>query len=151
MFGFFKKKRDFDIYVDTGIPMVSFFYKAGIHASNDNLLHQNKYSVSTAYEKITPMYGAYNSYIVEKNVNSFIDSSEREMIVHYIMFASAFLYGYNQENLDESKIRDITTTNCDILFEDKMNFILKTNNSYLKIYHTIRDIYKSINPGQILL
>ena len=146
MFGFLKKKSKFEVYLDSGMPMVSFFYKCGIHASNDALLKENSVDLIRSYEYIKPLFHAYNSFVIDKKVEQDLTiPSNREKIVHFMMLASAFAYGLQNQRLDEEKLRGIIDDNCSSIFEDSNNFQIANNGVYNRIYDIMKQIHHDIN------
>lgn len=150
MFGFFNKKNDFDVHIETGMPLVEHFYKYGIYASNENLLQENKNTLIEAYEVFKDLKSSFNAYIVcAKPSRALTPPSERQKIVHYLMYATAFAYGLEQKNLDEKNLRNITSGACEKLFKDAENFLFETNGIYNNIFDIYRKIYLDINDDPL--
>jgi len=148
MFGFFKKKSKFEAYLDSGMSMVSFFYKCGIHASNDILLKENSANLIRSYEHIKPLYYTYNSFVIaNKNEQDLTNPSNREKIVHFMMLATAFAYGLQNQRLDEDNLRDIIDANCSLLFEDSSSFLIKNSGAYNNIHRVMKQIAHDVDEN----
>jgi len=150
MFGLFKKKSDYDIYLESGMPLVEHFYKYGIYASNESLLQKNSLALVNAYQKIKNLYYAYNDYIIsDKNAQSLTAPLEREKIVHFLMYINSFAYGIQQKRLDEKELRKIIIEESESIFLDPIRFNMESNGFHRKAFKIFEEIHDELNPSPI--
>ena len=150
MFGLFKKKSDFDIYLDSGMPLVEHFYKYGVYVSNDILLQQNASALVDAYQKINPLYFSFNSYIIaDKNTQSLTLPSDRERIVHFLMYINSFAYGLQPQRLNEKALRHLIVDESEAIFSDAMKFNISSQGFHRKVFKILEEVHDELNPSPI--